>query len=93
MEYENSSIVPTEFSISYLGEYLYSILSKRVEDAYDVLYKIVREWSVDFAVQKLLNLMVLINPCLNRHRRAQLEPLLTRSLDQLLWQRDRKSVV
>ncbi|XP_024395069.1 uncharacterized protein [Physcomitrium patens] len=87
MEYENSSIVPTEFSISYLGEYLYSILSKRVEDAYDVLYKIVREWSVDFAVQKLLNLMVLINPCLNRHRRAQLEPLLTRSLDQLLWQR------
>lgn len=24
----------------------------QVEDAYDVLYKIVREWSVDFAVQK-----------------------------------------
>ncbi|KAG0588132.1 hypothetical protein KC19_2G218600 [Ceratodon purpureus] len=87
MEFEDYCVGSPEFRISYLGEYVYSTLSKRVEDFYDVLYKIARQWSVNFAVRKFLYLMVLINPRLNRHQQAHLKPLLTRALDQLLWQR------
>jgi hypothetical protein len=83
----DSRIGSPEFRIFCLGEYVYSTLSKRVEDVYDVLYKIARQWSVDFAVQKFLNLMVLMNPRLNFRQQAHLKPLLTRALDQLLWQR------
>lgn len=87
MEFENSRVGSPEFRILCVGEYLYTTLSKRVEDFYDVLIQIARQWSVNFAVRKFLYLMVLINPRLNRHQQAHLKPLLTRALDQLLWQR------
>nr|PNR46283.1 hypothetical protein PHYPA_013402 [Physcomitrium patens] len=87
MEYESPTFLSTEFRIFCLGEYVYSTLSRRVEDVCDVLYKIARQWSVEFAVQKFVNLMVLINPRLHRDQQDQLKPLLTRALDQLLWQR------
>ncbi|KAG0614502.1 hypothetical protein M758_6G182100 [Ceratodon purpureus] len=86
MEFEDSGIESSECSIFCLGQLMYSTLSKRVEDFYDVLFRIARQWSVDFAVQKFLNVMVLLNPRLNCHQQAHLKPLLNRALDQLLWQ-------
>ncbi|XP_024386656.1 uncharacterized protein [Physcomitrium patens] len=38
-------------------------------------------------IPRFVNLMVLINPRLHRDQQDQLKPLLTRALDQLLWQR------
>jgi hypothetical protein len=71
-----------------LRDYIYTTLLKRVDDVYDIFYNVARRWSVDFAVHKFLNLMVLINPRLNCRLQAHLKPLVTRALDQLLWQRD-----
>jgi hypothetical protein len=51
------------------------------------VYKITRQWTVDFIVQKVLSVMALVNPCLSHHQQALLKPLFQRALDQLIWQR------
>jgi len=70
-----------------LGEYVYSTLSQGIENFYGAVYKITRQWTVDFIVQKVLSVMALVNPCLSHHQQALLKPLFQRALDQLIWQR------
>jgi hypothetical protein len=70
-----------------LGEYVFSALSQGVENFYEAACKAAQQWTVDFMVQKFLDVMVLVNPHLSHHQQALLKPLFHRALDQLIWQR------
>jgi hypothetical protein len=87
MEFEEIFTFSSTQPIFLLGEYVYSTLSQGIEDFYGAVYKITRQWTVDFIVQKVLSVMALVNPCLSHHQQALLKPLFQRALDQLIWQR------
>ncbi|CAM6043231.1 unnamed protein product [Sphagnum compactum] len=87
MEFESVFTVSSSQPIFLLGEYVFSALSQGVENFYEAACKAARQWTVNFMVQKFLDVMVLVNPHLSHHQQALLKPLFHRALDQLIWQR------
>jgi hypothetical protein len=52
MEFEEIFTFSSTQPIFILGEYVYSTLSQGIENFYGAVYKITRQWTVDFIVQK-----------------------------------------
>ncbi|KAL2613443.1 hypothetical protein R1flu_025135 [Riccia fluitans] len=77
----------SDLPIFWLGEVVYAAVSKHVENFYDTLQKVMRRWSTDFMVRRLLGFMVILNPRLNSRQQTHLTPILSRAVDQLIWER------
>ncbi|KAL3679545.1 hypothetical protein R1sor_022501 [Riccia sorocarpa] len=77
----------SDLPIFWLGEVVYAAVSRQVENFYDSLHKVMRRWSTDFMVRRLLGFMVILNPRLNKRQQTHLTPILSRAMDQLIWER------